>query len=153
MGDRGDGGVVLVGIHLPRLCPDCARDTFDPLDGRCVGGPGDDHPRPSLEQIRLGCAVPRALTTGHRVSADESQTVLAGPCDDRGLRAGDVGDHGVRAERRAPRTGESVELVEADGRRAGQDDEIRVSDGGLGTCDGLVDHAVTGGSGRPLAGR
>ena len=126
--DRGDRAIVLLGAHAqPARAPQAPASASTRAIGRRVvrrtgraptAGPAN---RPASDASK-----PRRLAAGHRVAADEAQAELGRERDDRGLRAGDVGDDGVRprAIRRSgpPRSRSSARRGE---RRRGEDHDVR----------------------------
>ena len=78
--------------------------------------------------------------TNHRPAASARSTIA-------GLGAGDVGHDRVGPDHLAPLPGETVDQRQARGRRAGQDDQVRITQDGLGLRLGGIDDEI----GRRLA--
>jgi hypothetical protein len=126
--DPGDSIVVVGRGHLDRAGPAGERQRRDAIPGRAVvAAARNDDPWPAVEEIRARATESGDLSAGHRVAADESQSDVAGPSDDRALRARDVGDDRIGREGRAERPGERFKELQAGERRRGQEDEARIA--------------------------
>ena len=129
VGDGGDVGVVLLGIHDHRDRANGLGEAEDGFDGvfRCGGGSGDD-PAGALEERGIGVARTNLGLAGHRVSADEAdpaRQVLGGGGHGGALGGAGVGDDGaLRKVRR-----DVLKHAVVGEHRGGEDDQVRVADG------------------------